>query len=357
REPRDKQPHHVLEGFACSGCGNKFVSDALEDGFTMTCATVPPGLPNKYLPPQVRGLWVDDSILRKLFLSGVRIYLDDSKLIKNETHVQRIFTIARESHCQNCVVLPDKYVQKQLLKQIASGSDLGFMSDIINVNEDPNGSTEFFEHNIDRLKELIREIIESNLPGQITDQAIQLLEVMDSGTKSVNPKYALDLVGNIIGCGGIPYILCRLSFIGTGAAIANVPGAYEGFVLGQPVCLLVLGTGTAAGIAKTGLENAYFRDGEDSGTGKAQKGGAMEPASKSTNNQIKKYQDQLETDGIESIKKSKSSLESNLNVHKQKLDIIKSEGGYTSSVEKEIRNFEGEIKAIERVLEKIGGKP
>src|SRR3990170_605530 len=27
REPRDKQPHHVLEGFACSGCGNKFVSD------------------------------------------------------------------------------------------------------------------------------------------------------------------------------------------------------------------------------------------------------------------------------------------------------------------------------------------
>ena len=156
---------------------------------------------------------------------------------------------------------------------------------------------------------------------------------------------------------GIPYILCRLSFIGTGAAIANVPGAYEGFVLGQPVCLLVLGTGTVAGIAKTGLENAYFRNGGDSETGKAQKGGAMEPASKSTDNQIKKYQDQLETDGIESIKKSKSSLESNLNVHKQKLDIIKSEGGYTSSVEKEIRNFEGEIKAIERVLEKIGGKP
>jgi hypothetical protein len=43
-------------------------------------------------------------------------------------------------------------------------------------------------------------------------------------------------------------------------------------------------------------------------------------------------------------------LEKRLSEHRQSLETYRSQGGYTSSVEREIRAFESEIQAIKDVL-------
>ena len=65
-----------------------------------------------------------------------------------------------------------------------------------------------------------------------------------------------------------------------------------------------------------------------------------------------RYKKQLETDGRKSLEKSQSSLEKQLQEHQQKLEQIRKDGGYTSSVEREIRNFRDELSVIEKLLGK-----
>jgi hypothetical protein len=59
-----------------------------------------------------------------------------------------------------------------------------------------------------------------------------------------------------------------------------------------------------------------------------------------TKSQVRQFEKQLLEHGVESLYKSRRSLEKRLLEHKEKLKEIEEVGGYTSSVEREIRNLE-----------------
>jgi DUF1680 family protein len=65
---------------------------------------------------------------------------------------------------------------------------------------------------------------------------------------------------------------------------------------------------------------------------------------------LRKYSDQLARDGARSVERSYASLARRLEEHVEKLKRYKCEGGYVSSVEKEIQNFKAEMEAIRRTL-------
>jgi RHS repeat-associated protein len=65
---------------------------------------------------------------------------------------------------------------------------------------------------------------------------------------------------------------------------------------------------------------------------------------------IEQFGKQLKDHGAVSLEKSRATLEKRLDEHREKLERYIGEGGYTSSVETEIRNFERQIEAIDHVL-------
>ena len=88
------------------------------------------------------------------------------------------------------------------------------------------------------------------------------------------------------------------------------------------------------------------------GAGGGGGGGGSKRASGPSQRQIDKFKKQLETDGPKSLEKSEKSLERNLAEHQEKLKQIQSEGGLTSSVEREIRTFTEELAVIRSLLGK-----
>ncbi len=74
-----------------------------------------------------------------------------------------------------------------------------------------------------------------------------------------------------------------------------------------------------------------------------------------TSKQLSKFRKQLQIDGESSLDKSKISIQKRLDEHLIKLDKYKQEGGYTSSIEREIKNFRQELQAIDTVLEEANG--
>ncbi|MEW6743530.1 MAG: RHS repeat-associated core domain-containing protein [Planctomycetota bacterium] len=66
--------------------------------------------------------------------------------------------------------------------------------------------------------------------------------------------------------------------------------------------------------------------------------------------QLDKSTHQLREHGRGALEKSRRSIEKNLAEYRQKLEDIRKAGGYTSSVETEIRNWESELEAIDQVL-------
>ena len=78
-------------------------------------------------------------------------------------------------------------------------------------------------------------------------------------------------------------------------------------------------------------------------------GGATRPPGPSQR-QVDKFQRQLDLDGRASLEKSELSIQKNLQEHTQKLERLRSEGGYTSSVEREIRTFNEELGVISKLL-------
>lgn len=65
---------------------------------------------------------------------------------------------------------------------------------------------------------------------------------------------------------------------------------------------------------------------------------------------FKSFQKQLKRDGIEAILRSRASIEKNLKEHLHELEGIKNAGGYTSSVEREIRTYKSQLKAIDDLI-------
>lgn len=69
-----------------------------------------------------------------------------------------------------------------------------------------------------------------------------------------------------------------------------------------------------------------------------------------TAKQLAKFGKQLSEHGPRSLRRSQAKIGRRLTEHRQKLEQIREAGGHTSSVEREIRNFERELEAIDRVL-------
>ena len=74
---------------------------------------------------------------------------------------------------------------------------------------------------------------------------------------------------------------------------------------------------------------------------------ALEP----TVNQLDAFSRQLREHWATSLRKSQRKLQRRLDKHREDLKEYESAGGHTSSVEREIRNFERGLKAIDEVLE------
>jgi len=69
-----------------------------------------------------------------------------------------------------------------------------------------------------------------------------------------------------------------------------------------------------------------------------------------TKGKVQAFERQLAEHGRESLEKSLVSFEKRLAEHQKKLEEIKKVGGYTSSVEREIRNYNQQIGAVKEVL-------
>jgi hypothetical protein len=59
---------------------------------------------------------------------------------------------------------------------------------------------------------------------------------------------------------------------------------------------------------------------------------------------------QLGEAGPNAIRRTLNSAEQTLLEHQQKLELLRREGGYTSAVEKTIRNVESEIETIRQFI-------
>lgn len=66
--------------------------------------------------------------------------------------------------------------------------------------------------------------------------------------------------------------------------------------------------------------------------------------------QLEKFQKQLQEHGRKSLERSQRKIERRLNEHREDLQKYMEAGGPTSSVEREIRNFERELEAIRQTL-------
>lgn len=144
--------------------------------------------------------------------------------------------------------------------------DASFINELL--NEPFDHLRDFLDRNAQRTKEFVERIIKSDFPDKVKEQAGRLLEVINSGTRSINPRYVTDLVNNVIQYGGIPYLSCVAIATGVGALLLNGVGGYAGFEFGHPICLAILGTGTAAGFAEASQN--YFREGSGDGSGKSE---------------------------------------------------------------------------------------
>ncbi len=67
--------------------------------------------------------------------------------------------------------------------------------------------------------------------------------------------------------------------------------------------------------------------------------------------QFARYSQQFSQYGQESLLKSRNSLERLIQQHEIKIFNARANGGYTSSMEREVRNFQNEINAIDKVIE------
>lgn len=66
--------------------------------------------------------------------------------------------------------------------------------------------------------------------------------------------------------------------------------------------------------------------------------------------QRRQFERQLVLQGRESLERSRTTLERRIVEHLQKLQDLRQAGGYTSSIEREIRNFRQQVDAINNIL-------
>lgn len=69
-----------------------------------------------------------------------------------------------------------------------------------------------------------------------------------------------------------------------------------------------------------------------------------------TQGQIAQFENQLAGQGPEALQRSRERFLELIGEHLQKIGEVRETGGYTSSMEKEVRNFIQQINAIDEVL-------
>jgi hypothetical protein len=69
-----------------------------------------------------------------------------------------------------------------------------------------------------------------------------------------------------------------------------------------------------------------------------------------TERQLRQFEHQLAEHGRGSVEKSRATLARRLADHLHKLEEIRQAGGHVSSVEREIRNFQQQIAALDDIL-------
>jgi len=93
----------------------------------------------------------------------------------------------------------------------------------------------------------------------------------------------------------------------------------------------------------------------DQGTPTGRFGSVVRGTEAFTSGQLAQFERQAASDGIQSLLKSRRNLQGRLIQHLGKLEEIIEQGGHSSSVEREIRNFAQQINAIDEVLKGEGG--
>ncbi len=73
-----------------------------------------------------------------------------------------------------------------------------------------------------------------------------------------------------------------------------------------------------------------------------------------TGGQLAHFESQLAEDGAESLLKSRATLQGRILEHLDKITQAEKAGRFTSSMEREIRNFQQQINAIDQLLQKGG---
>ena len=151
-----------------------------------------------------------------------------------------------------------------------------------------------------------------------------------------------------------PFPLCLWSESGMAEAVANGLDAFAGILLKVEQTLGGIGSDLV-----TAVEGRDPATGEDVGVGRRifsgvsaglTVGGAAAGGAGFSAKQLAKFEGQLAEHGIGSLLRSQRRLTGRLNEHLDKLDNIRAAGGFTSSVEREIRNYRAELAAIEDVL-------
>jgi len=66
--------------------------------------------------------------------------------------------------------------------------------------------------------------------------------------------------------------------------------------------------------------------------------------------QLRQFEHQLAEHGRGSLEKSRATLERRTAEHLQKFEELRQAGAYTSSIEREIRNFQQQLAAIDDIL-------
>ena len=275
-------------------------------------------------------------------------YLDGLEAAqKGQGQIKEINTYFQESPDLQKVLAESQDIMAALNREFAEKQNAKNKNPIVDLSNVAAIQPEnIFEQNQKTLKELFENIVSSDAAESLKKKSSIFLDIVNSGIQSIDPKLVKAIVIESLGDGLKTHLLCDLTVAGGGLVLAGPAGSAATIISCQPMCAALGAAGAITGGIRAGLDNLYFREGGSS---------VKEQNNRATTNQIKKYQEQLEQNGAESLQKSKSSIEAQLSMHKKKLNTITKEGGYTSNVEKEIRNFEGELEAIDNALKHRGG--
>ena len=138
----------------------------------------------------------------------------------------------------------------------------------------------------------------------------------------------------------------------------GVTATLVGNILGNPATAAAVGAAAAESLAPPGASMNPGGDVSNALSGEVEGGShaadvlsqMMKGTSDYSQGQLTMFEKQLSKDGMESLLESRATFSERLAEHLQNLEQYEKAGGYTSSVKREIRNFQQQINAIDEVI-------